>query len=48
MCVHQPEFQLTYRRPVLSLTVPDKALSSVGVSLYNTPLKRNPIVALVC
>ena len=26
--MHQPDFQLTYRRPVLNLTVRDNALSS--------------------
>ena len=34
--MHQPDFQLTYRRPVLNLTIPDNALSSLSISLYET------------
>ena len=34
--MHQPDFQLTYRQPVLNLTVPDKALSSLSIPLDDT------------
>ena len=34
--MHQPDFQLTYRRPVLKLTVTDNALDSLSISLYDT------------
>ena len=34
--VHQPDFRLTYRSPVINLTAPDNALDSLGISLYDT------------
>ena len=34
--MHQPDFLLTYRRPVQNLTVPENAPSSLSISLFDT------------
>ena len=34
--MHRPDFHLTYRRPVLILTVPDNAVSCLGNIRYDT------------
>ena len=34
--MHRQDFLLIHRRPVQKLTVPDNALSSLSISLYDT------------